>query len=216
MTGIFIRLRDDTRGFAAIQLAGLIIGPIVAAVIALATINAVRTGTGVTQSLQTGAIAQVTLDDLARTAATATSITVTSDKALTVTVDPAKLPAGLPIDPARFAGQCVTDSWSLSGEGLQTLTHTRATHQAGCASPVTSTDERTVPGLTHDTRFSFANHADNALTPAGSSFTVGVQPAPPGVQESVWKSTKLGTIRLIGTMQETFGDRDIHVASFVR
>lgn len=209
-------LKDDERGLAFAQVAGLIIAPIVALVIAGATISAVRTGSGLTDAVSRTAQTQIMLDDFKNDIAAGATLTANSATNITVTIDPEALPAGITLDASAYGAHCTTVTYDLAEDaGLRTLTQTRDVHEADCVSPITTTTVNKITGFTAPTTFEIRNVAGRELSADGGALTGASDTKPAGVADGAWESLLPATVTLDGVVQDMFTDRQVSVTGFV-
>ena len=199
----------DERGWVFAQLAALIIAPILLVMIATATIGAMRTGTGITQTVDRAVLAELLVDDFKNSIATASTVTATGAKTLSARIDPAALPPALPVDIADIPATCVTIDWELRTEGsLVSLVRTVKNHATvSCASTVATTIESKFTGLTSTAKFTYRNVFGRELTYSGGTLTPVAGAAPAGVTATQWNDNRLAFIRIDATMQELIGSR---------
>jgi hypothetical protein len=216
MNRLTARLQRDERGAIGIQIAGIILGPIVAMAVAMATLSALQTGAGLGEALQRGTIAQLMLDDFGSAAGAASQITVQSPKQFTVVTDPANLPPALPVTTQRVGSTCVTSVWSFTpAGGLTDLVHVQKTHKtASCASEVASEVKTKLTGIQGDAKFVYQNSSGRELSASSTGVLTPVTgTAPAGVSVGAWKSTKVGAIEMQATMNEMFGNRSLRATT---
>lgn len=205
-------IRDD-RGIAIVNLVSIIIAPIIIAMLAAATISAIRTGSGVTEALTRNAQAQIMFTDFKNTVAAATAATAGPQK-VTLTIDPAQLPPGIPAVASAYGDTCLTTTWELVDDGaLRTLSRTTQTHDSDCASPVRDESTQKLTGLSPTTVIAFENTAGRTLTLDGTTLIPAAESAPAGVAPDAWASTDLGAVILDGVVQEMFADRPTRITA---
>lgn len=213
---VFLRLREDKRGMTGIQIAGIILAPIVAVIIAFASISVLRTGNGLVDSLQQGTLSEMVLNDFARSAAAATTITAISASSFSTTTDPTKLPPALSVDYGLIGKTCSKETWELkpSSSGFTELVRTQTVlATASCTSAVVTTTTRAMGSLATDAKFTYTNARGRALTASSGTVSAATATAPAGVDNSEWASTAIGSITLKGTMSEMFGNRVLDVTT---
>lgn len=204
-------LARDERGLAILQIVAIIVAPIIMLMLAGATINAIRTGTGITEALTRNAQSQIMFTDFKNSVAGATTVTAPTANRVTLTSDPSRLPPGVALDAGTT---CVTTTWELLDDGnLRTFARTTQTHQSTCTSPVKSETTQKLTGLAPATKFELQNTAGRILTHTGSTLTPAAGFAPAGVSAGAWASTDIGAIVLDGAVQEMLSDRDIRITA---
>lgn len=203
------RLMRDERGSSPyIMITGLIAAPLIMAVIAGASISAMRTGTGLTEAFTRGALAQTLLEDFRTNLGSASTIDIDSATRIAVSVDPAALPAALPVAVDSIGENCVTTTWELTPSGdLVTLTKTRAVHDGACDQPVAKSAATELTGLASGAAFTFANASGRPLELVDGAFVPAAGNAPAGVSAGAWADTVPSVLHLDATMQEMFGER---------
>lgn len=217
MKALSFDLRRDERGMVFPQLAALIIAPIIALAVVAATLSMMRTGTGLTESLHRGALAQIMTDDFKKSVATASGASTVDAAGFVVRADPEALPPGVKESTSTFYGSCTSTEWDLVPTGdLVSLTMTRIGHvSVSCTSGTASSYTTTLTGLSPSSRFTYENRYGRELLFTGGVATLGPGTAPAGVTAEQWDDTTVAVIGLDATVQEMFGSRTVRATVFL-
>lgn len=193
-----------------IQLAALIIGPIVAGSLALGAYSAIRLGGDLGGMFTRDAQMNQMVERMQLQLSNITEMDVEDEHSFTVADQPAKRSAYY-VPSSGMPEVCVSNEWTLEEEGTGTLTLRNITYthaEDSCDSEVTSQSERTMTGLAAETFFDYENAYGRDLTftdgaEAGAKLSVNERPE--GLFNNEWEYASPGFVTLSGAMNQAIG-----------
>ena len=211
-------LRYDQRGdVSLLTVAALVVGAIIAGVIAVTMVSAIRLGgdltTVFTRDTQMTQMAERLQQELTNT----TAMEVENEHTFTVHDRPSERNAYY-MAPAGAPDVCVSNTWDLVDEGFtRTLVNTREVHEAdSCDSPVVSDTTWELTGFATDTHFAYENPYGRDLTyvdfvEAGPDASTNTRPD--GLFNNEWDYPAPGFVSLVGTLNQPFGTTPVDVTA---
>lgn len=192
-----------------LQLAALIVGPIVAGSLALGAVSAVRLGGDLTTMFTRDASMTQMVERMQMQLTNVTDMDVVDGHEFTAHDQPSRRSAFY-VPSAGMADVCVSNTWKLEDAGgTRTFVNINEKHETdSCDSPVTSTREWSLGGLTMETTFEYENAYGRDLTylggaEAGSSASVNVRPD--GLFTNEWDYALPGFVSIRGELNQAFG-----------
>lgn len=215
MFGVRSLHADDRGSLSFIQLAALIIGPIVAGSIAMGAITSLRLGGDLAGMFTRDAQMHQMVERLQMQLSNITEMDVKDETAFTAHDQPSRRSAYyVPSD--GMPEVCVTNEWSLDPDDLGTLTLRNITYthtEDSCDSDIESQKERTVTGLDAGTVFDYENAYGRDLTfdegaEAGSKSSKNERPE--GLFNNEWDYASPGFVTLNGQMNQVIGSTPLN------
>ncbi|MBN9214836.1 MAG: hypothetical protein J0J04_08600 [Microbacterium sp.] len=193
-----------------IQLAALIIGPIVAGSLALGAYSAIRLGGDLGGMFTRDAQMNQMVERMQLQLSNITEMTVEDEHSFTVADQPGKRSAYY-VPSSGMPEVCVSNEWTLEEEGTGTLTLRNITYthaEDSCDSEVARQSERTMTGLAAETYFDYENAYGRDLTftdgaEAGAKLSVNERPE--GLFNNEWEYASPGFVTLTGAMNQAIG-----------
>lgn len=218
LRSILPRARRNDGALTMLQIAGLIIGPLVMAMIGFALVSTFRLGGDLTTVFTRDTVMTQMVERMQLHLTNTTEVEVRDDHAFTSRDQPSRRSAYY-VPSGDLPDYCVTNTWELTPDTGDTLTlrNVEERHEAdSCDSPVTGTSERTLTGLTADTVFAFDNAYGRDLTfvegdEAGPQHSANARPD--GLFTNEWEYPYPGFVTISGTLNQPFGTTPVHVTA---
>lgn len=206
-------ITTDTRGVVAMQIAALILIPLVATIVAIAAIIMVRTGASLTEAFQRSTMMATTSSTMKKAVESSTTINPHSNVKFVTHSDPRQLPPGY-VTAGDLPTVCNTYTWTLERGELDALSVRTDTHtSADCTSAVASTWTQTLTGLVPGSGFRYFNLAGRELVYTGGEAGFGGTARPVGVTTPQWDSTAIAHVTFTATAQQPFGDATLSISA---
>lgn len=205
--------RDDG-ALTFLQLAALVMGPIVAGTLALGAVTALRVGGDLGTMFTRDASLHQMVERLQQNLSNVTEMDVQDELSFTAHDQPSKRPAYY-VPSANMPDVCVTNEWSLVDEGgiTRTLRNVTLTHETdSCDSDVVRQTERTMGGFTMETHFVYENaYGRDLVFVAGTEAGAGASEneRPDGLFNNEWEHASPGFVTLSGTMNQAIGSTPV-------
>lgn len=204
-------LSTDERGsLSFLQMAALIIGPIVAATIAMGAVTSLRLGGDLAGAFTRDAQMNQMVERLQLQLSNITAMNVEDDQAFTAQDQPSKRTAFY-VPSSGMPDVCVSNAWSLEEEGSGTLTLRNITYthsDDSCDSDIASQTEKIMTGLSAETVFQYENAYGRDLTFVGGAEAgtkASVNERPEGLFNNEWDYASPGFVTLAGQMNQVLG-----------
>ncbi|AUG29518.1 hypothetical protein [Microbacterium hominis] len=209
----FAGIRRDEGGMTFLQLAALVIGPIVIGALALGILSAVRLGGDLTTMFTRDASMTQMVERMQLQLSSATAVDVTDEYSFTSKDQPSKRLAYYMPTPGMPAF-CTTNSWSFVDKGdTRALVNVQQTHESdSCDSRVTGERRWELTGFAPDSHFTYTNASGRDLHYAGGAeggVTASSNARPEGLFANEWAFSQPSIVDVNAEMNQVFGSTTV-------